>query len=248
MSGVAAAPAPPTRVVEIDTPHGLGRLHVSSARAARLVLALGHGAGGGIDSSDLLALATHLPTWGISVLRFEQPWRVAGRKVAAPPAQLDRAWLTAMAAWSAGEHPASAAPLVVGGRSAGARVACRTAGELGAVGVVALAFPLHPPGRPGVSRRDELQQALARVPVLVVQGERDPFGGPAEVIAAGGRTDRPASGSRRSARPGLTVHAVAGADHSLRVGKAAAAQQGLLPSEVPERVCDVVRRWCLALL
>jgi uncharacterized protein len=226
----------PPDVVAVDTPHGPARLHVSAALAPRLVLALGHGAGGGVESPDLVALATHLPPWGITVVRVEQPWRVAGRRVASPPAWLDRAWLAALTRWSSAAGAGPTAPpspaLVVGGRSAGARVACRTAHELGAVAVVALAFPLHPPGRPQASRADELRAALRSVPVLVVQGERDPFGGPTQLPAA----------SR------LTVRAVPGADHSLRVGVAAARAQGLLPGELPEVIADDVRRWCLGLL
>jgi predicted alpha/beta-hydrolase family hydrolase len=136
-----------------------------------LTLVLGHGAGGGIAARDLVALADALPERGVTVVRVEQPWRVAGRKVAGPPPTLDRAWLAVL------ELLAVGGPLVVGGRSAGARVACRTAVQVGAVGCLALAFPLHPPGRPERSRFDEL--AGAGVPTLVVQGERDAFGGPA---------------------------------------------------------------------
>jgi predicted alpha/beta-hydrolase family hydrolase len=115
----------------------------------------------------------------VTVLRVTQPWRLAGKKVAAPPGTLDVAWTAALAAardagWIDG-------PLVVGGRSAGARVACRTAKAAGAVGALALAFPLHPPGRPEKSRAQELTGS--GVPTLVVQGERDPFGGPAEFPA-----------------------------------------------------------------
>jgi predicted alpha/beta-hydrolase family hydrolase len=222
----------PPGVVVVDTAQGPARLHVSRARAARVVLAVGHGAGGGVEAADLVGLATHLPPWGVTVLRVEQPWRVAGRRVAAPPARLDEAWTTVLDHWRRQEAAGGgrSAPLVVGGRSAGARVACRTAAALAAVGVVALAFPLHPPGRPGTSRAAELERALEVVPVLVVQGERDAFGGPAELPVAAG----------------LTVHAVAGADHSLRLGARAAAAAGLSPSELPEVLADVVRRWCLA--
>ena len=115
-----------------------------------MTLVLGHGAGGGIEARDLVALAKALPERGVTVVRVEQPWRVAGRKVAGPPATLDRAWLAVL------EALAVAGPLVVGGRSAGARVACRTAAQVGAAGCLALAFPLHPPGRPEKSRLDEL--------------------------------------------------------------------------------------------
>lgn len=165
-------------MLEIATP--VGPAHVTRAavtgRRKRGVLVLGHGAGGGVQARDLVALAEALPDVGVSVLRVTQPWRVAGKKVATPPATLDVAWtavLTALAAqgWLS-------RPLVVGGRSAGARVACRTASATGADACLALSFPLHPPGKPERSRVAELTGT--GVPTLVVQGERDPFGGPAE--------------------------------------------------------------------
>ncbi|MGW1190631.1 alpha/beta hydrolase family protein [Streptomyces sp. NPDC002559] len=140
---------------------------------ARFVLALGHGAGGGIEARDLRALAAALPAHGVTVALVEQPWRVAGKKLAPAPKTLDTGWR--------GVWPALAAagpPVVAGGRSAGARVACRTAAELGARAVLALAFPLHPPGKPEKSREDELLGT--GVPTLVVQGGNDPFGRPAE--------------------------------------------------------------------
>lgn len=123
-----------------------------------------------MGARDLAALAAALPAQGISVFRVEQPWRVAGRKVAPAPRVLDEAWLAVVNTL----RPQT--PLVVGGRSAGARVACRTAKQLGASGCLALAFPLHPPNNPSRSRVDELEQA--GVPTLVVQGDRDRFGGP----------------------------------------------------------------------
>ena len=162
----------------IETPLGPGRLHVAAPAAARALLLLGHGAGGGVDSFDLEALARVLPDRDIAVARFEQPWRVAGRRVAGPPASLDRAWAAALA-WAAATH--AGLPLIVGGRSAGARVACRSAAAP-ARGVVCLSFPLHPPGKPAASRIGEL--AGAGIPALVIQGERDPFGSPDEVRAA----------------------------------------------------------------
>ena len=143
-----------------------------------------------------MALAAALPERGVTVLRLEQPWRVAGRKVAGPPATLDRAWVAALATLDMG------GPLVVGGRSAGARVACRTAVAVGAIGCLALAFPLHPPGRPEKSRLDEL--VGAGVPTLVLQGERDAFGAPDAFPRKRGSYD---------------VIAVPGADHSFRVTK-----------------------------
>ncbi|GGS26932.1 hypothetical protein GCM10010238_14350 [Streptomyces griseoviridis] len=156
-----------------ETEAGTARVTWHSARDARLVLALGHGAGGGIEARDLRALAAALPAHGVSVALVEQPWRVAGKKLAPAPKTLDAGWR--------GVWPALAAPgppVIAGGRSAGARVACRTAAELGARAVLALAFPLHPPGRPEKSRADELLGA--GVPTLVVQGGNDPFGRPAE--------------------------------------------------------------------
>ena len=145
---------------------------VRPADRPRATLVLGHGAGGGTGTPDLLALGRALPGQGVSVVLVDQPWLVAGRKVAAPPPQLDLAWLAVVPALAVD------GPLLVGGRSAGARVACRTARDLGAVGCVALAFPLHPPGRPERSRLPEL--VGAGVPTLVVQGGNDPFGGPAQ--------------------------------------------------------------------
>lgn len=160
---------------DVDTPHGPGRLVTNRARGAVATLLLSHGAGNGIEARDLDALARHLPRHGITVVRFEQPWRVAGRKIATPPATLD-AGLTAAA-----DVLRTRTPLVVGGRSAGARSAARTAKGLGAVGCLALAFPLHPPGRPERSRLPEL--AGARLPTLVVQGEADTMGRPEEFPA-----------------------------------------------------------------
>jgi predicted alpha/beta-hydrolase family hydrolase len=159
----------------VTTPVGDARLVIAAARSARGTLALGHGAGGGVGARDLVALAAALPGEGITVVRVEQPWRVAGKKAAPAPATLDRAWLAALA-----DLPRNV-PLAVGGRSAGARVACRTARDVGAAGVVALAFPLHPPGRPERSRLAELTGA--GVPTLVLQGERDSFGRPDEFPA-----------------------------------------------------------------
>ncbi|MFJ6072415.1 alpha/beta family hydrolase [Streptomyces sp. NPDC093065] len=160
-----------TEVVETEA--GPARLTWHRAKTPRLVLAVSHGAGGGIEARDLRALAAALPDHGVSVALVEQPWRVAGRKLAPAPKTLDTGWR--------GVWPALAAPglpVVSGGRSAGARVACRTAGELGAHAVLALGFPLHPPGKPEKSRADELLGA--GVPTLVVQGGNDPFGRPAE--------------------------------------------------------------------
>ncbi|MEU7553610.1 alpha/beta family hydrolase [Streptomyces sp. NPDC044571] len=170
-----------TRTESVDTPAGQARITWHTAPGASLVLAVGHGAGGGIEARDLQALAAALPALGTTVALVEQPWRVAGKKVAAAPKVLDEGWR--------GLWPALAAPglpVVAGGRSAGARVACRTAAKLGAAGALALAFPLHPPGRPEKSRAGELLGA--GVPTLVVQGGRDPFGRPEEFPPAAGQT------------------------------------------------------------
>lgn len=183
--------------LEVATPVGPALVERSAVagRGRRGVLVLGHGAGGGVEARDLVALSDALPALGVSVLRVTQPWRVAGKKVATPPKTLDVAWIAVLAAardagWLDG-------PLVVGGRSAGARVACRTAVEVGAAGCLALAFPLHPPGRPEKSRAEELMGS--GVPTLVVQGERDPFGGPSEFPA------------------GVRLLAVPAADHGFKV-------------------------------
>lgn len=166
-------PAPVARAV--PTPAGDARITWHAAARPRAVLALGHGAGGGIDARDLVALAAALPPLGVSVTLVEQPWRVAGKKLGPAPRTLDAAW---SALWP--QLAAPGLPVVAGGRSAGARVACRTAEALGAAGVLALAFPLHPPGRPEKSRAAELTAAAAAVPLLAVQGGADTFGGPAQ--------------------------------------------------------------------
>lgn len=163
----------------VGTAAGDARITWHPARKPRTVLAVSHGAGGGIEARDLQALAAALPPRGITVALVEQPWRVAGKKLAPAPKALDAGWREV---WPALEK--RGVPVVAGGRSAGARVACRTAEELGAHAVLALAFPLHPPGKPDKSRADELlAPAGARVPTLVVQGGRDPFGRPEEFPA-----------------------------------------------------------------
>jgi predicted alpha/beta-hydrolase family hydrolase len=166
-------------VIEIvETDAGTARITWHKAKKARLVLALGHGAGGGIEARDLQALAGTLPAHGVTVALVEQPWRVAGKKLAPAPQTLDTGWR--------GIWPALAGmelPVVSGGRSAGARVACRTAAELGALAVLALGFPLHPPGKPEKSRAEELLGT--GVPTLVVQGGNDPFGRPEEFPKGG---------------------------------------------------------------
>ncbi|MEV5337737.1 alpha/beta family hydrolase [Streptomyces sp. NPDC052676] len=163
-----------TQLVETDA--GTARITWHRARRARLVLAVSHGAGGGVEARDLQAVAAALPGHGVSVALVEQPWRVAGKKMAPAPKTLDTGW---RGLWPALARPGL--PVIAGGRSAGARVACRTAAELGAAGVLALAFPLHPPGKPEKSRAEELLGAAgAGVPTLVVQGGNDPWGKPGE--------------------------------------------------------------------
>jgi len=161
-----------SEVAVVATPYGEGRIVRDRSKHPLATLLLGHGAGGGVESADLAALARALPRQGISVVRVEQPWRVAGRRVAPRPEVLDACFV------AAANTMRVRTPLVVGGRSAGARSAARTARELGASGLVALAFPLHPPGRPERSRLEEL--SAVTLPTLVVQGERDVFGRPEE--------------------------------------------------------------------
>ncbi|MEV0000744.1 alpha/beta family hydrolase [Micromonospora sp. NPDC050980] len=159
---------------EIDTPRGPARVRLDPPTAAGgTVLVLGHGAGGDVDAPDLVAVRDAVRGAGAGVALVTQPYRVAGRRAPAPAGHLDEAW-TAVLAELRRRLP-DVTRWVVGGRSSGARVACRTAGAVGAVGVVALAFPLHPPGRPERSRADELGTGL---PTLVVNGDRDPFGVP----------------------------------------------------------------------
>jgi uncharacterized protein len=157
--------------VDIETPHGTARAHLQQAENAVATMVLGHGAGGGVSAPDLMVAARAALERQVSVALVEQPYVVAGRKSQAPAAQLDAAWIAAVE-----RLRDEGLPLIAGGRSAGARVACRTADETGAAAVLCLAFPVHPPGRPEKSRLAELD--AVRVPVLVVQGERDPFGMP----------------------------------------------------------------------
>jgi uncharacterized protein len=182
-----------TVAIDVPTPHGPARVELHRAEAASAALVLGHGAGGGIGARDLQAATRAALAAGVTVALVEQPYRVAGRRAPAPAAQLDAAWTAVI------EHLRASKlrglPLLVGGRSSGARVACRTAAATGAIGVLCLAFPLRPPGRPDAPSRLPELDALT-VPTLVVQGARDPFGVPPE-------------------RPHRVVVEVAG-DHSLR--------------------------------
>jgi uncharacterized protein len=158
-------------MLELDTPHGPARAHLHPVDSPTGLLVLGHGAGGGVGSPDLVGATDAAREAGLSVALVEQPYRVAGRRSPAPAGQLDAAWVSVIS-----QLPVEGLPLLVGGRSAGARVACRTAAEVGAAAVLCLAFPLHPPGKPEKSRLEELD--AVDVPTLVVQGERDPFGLP----------------------------------------------------------------------
>jgi uncharacterized protein len=162
-------------MLELETPHGTANVHLHPAENPRAALVLGHGAGGGIAAPDLVAATAAALAANVSVALVEQPYRVAGRRSPAPAAQLDTAWVSVVEQLRAGAL--SGLPLLTGGRSAGARVACRTAAVTGAAGVVCLAFPLRPPGRASAaSRLPELDAVTVRT--LVVQGEGDPFGIP----------------------------------------------------------------------
>lgn len=183
--------------VQIATPAGPATAEIDRPRATpNALLVLTHGAGGGVGSADLTAARNAAVTAGLAVVRVTQPYVVAGRRTPPAPAKQDQIWLAALAAVRR-RRGLGELPLIVGGRSNGARLACRTATASGAVGVVALAFPVHPPGRPEASRLAELDGA--GVPVLVVQGDRDPFG-------------MPPTG------PDREVVVIDGADHSLKRG------------------------------
>lgn len=180
---------------EIATPSGAAVAEIDRPRTPpTALLVLTHGAGGGVETADISAIRAAALKAGIAVVRLTQPYRVAGRSAPSTPAKQDEAWLAAIASLRRRKMLATL-PLVVGGRSNGARVACRTAVASGAIGVVALAFPVHPPGRPELSRLSELDEA--GVPVLVIQGDRDPFGLPPP-------------------RYGRQLHVINGADHALR--------------------------------
>ena len=162
--------------VDIETPHGPARAHVTTVDKPVGALVLGHGAGGGVEARDIVTAAEVAVSAGFAVALVEQPYRVAGRRSPAPAGQLDAAWTAVVDHLRAGEL--EGLPLITGGRSAGARVACRTAAETGAAGLMCLAFPVHPPGKPEKSRLEELD--AVEVPVLIVQGDSDPFGMPPE--------------------------------------------------------------------
>jgi hypothetical protein len=175
----STAPSAAARTIDIETGQGLARVHVIPAADARAALVLHHGAGGGVGAPDLQAAAAAASERHVTVGLFEQPYRVAGKKAPVPAPRLDAAWREVLEQIRVPEL--GGLPLVLGGRSMGGRVACRTAGALGAVGVLCLAFPLVPPRRataksPPASRLPELE--AVSVPVLIVQGRGDPFGMP----------------------------------------------------------------------
>ena len=199
-------------IVPLDTPQGQARFFVDLADRPVSILVLGHGAGGGVGAADLELLARRLPPLGITVARFEQPWRTAGRKVGAPPPRLDEAWITALG-WLQ-EQQWAEQPLVAGGRSAGARVACRTASDTNAAGILCLAFPLHLPGQPEKSRLAELLTPTQ--PRQVVQGSNDSFGTAEELRAAIGKV------------AGITLVELPGVGHSYRIAKSSAVEPATL--------------------
>ena len=183
------------RSLTVDTPRGPAEVQITDPVGAAIsLLVLGHGAGGGVTAPDIVRVHDAAVAAGVRVARVTQPYRVAGRRAPAPAHHLDEAW-SAVVRHLVGKQRTKL-PLLVGGRSSGARVACRTAAELGAAGVVCLAFPLHPPGRPDRSRATELTTA---VPTLVVNGDRDPFGVPEPSVVV-----------QVAVRPGAT--------HDLRTG------------------------------
>ena len=200
-------------LIAIDTPHGQANAHLHRAGQPNAALVLGHGAAAGVTSPDLVAVTDVARSEGVTVALVEQPYRVAGRRSPAPAHQLDAAWTAVVERLVSDEL--RGLPLLVGGRSLGARVACRTAETTRALGVLCLAFPLQPrrrSGNPAPSRLPELDAVT--VPTLVVQGTGDPFGMP------------PAAARR-------TVVEVPG-NHSLRTDlpAVAAAVQAWLPSVV----------------
>lgn len=199
-----------------STPIGDARLVSFPAPRPDATLVLTHGAGGGITAPDLSWIADSVPAQGLSVVLVEMPWRVQGKKLAPRPSVIDECYLAVL-----GQVPVRT-PIIVGGRSAGARSACRIAAEVGAVAAVALSFPLHPPGKPEKSRIEELLNA--GVPTLVVQGERDPFGRPEEFPDS------------------VELGVVPAADHSMKVLKSAPLSQDDALAIVAESVLEWVTR------
>ncbi|MFE9785964.1 alpha/beta family hydrolase [Nocardia salmonicida] len=166
--------------MRIDTSVGPAEIELDEVRDPAFLLVITHGAGGGVDAEDILAVRDSAVEAGGAVARVVQPYRVAGGRAPGNADKQDRAWLEIVAALRA-RFPG--APVVQGGRSNGARVACRTAVAVGARGVIALSFPLHPPGKPEKSRRDELL-AAGDIEVVVINGGSDPFGVPDAADAA----------------------------------------------------------------
>ena len=225
----------------VATPVGDARITTYPASGrTRAIVVLSHGAGGGIEAPDLQALAAALPAAGVEVALVEQPWRVAGKRIAPAPKTLDLAWLDVLAQvteraadrprGSGGRQESGAikpdstpVPIIVGGRSAGARVACRTGLRTGAAGVLALAFPLHPPGKPEKSRIEELLST--GLPTLVVQGAVDPFGAPGEFPAL---------------QPGHQLIALPAGGHEFAVRKT---QEPVLGT-----ITDAVTTWILSVI
>lgn len=182
----------------LPTPRGPARVAVDRPSCQTNGTALVfHGAGGDMNATVLLAVRDALLGTGWAVARLDQPYRVAGRRAPTPAPQLDE--VASLVADEVREGP-----LLLVGKSSGARVACRIARAAGGEGVVALGFPLHPPGRPERSRTEELRGA--GVPVLVLQGGRDTFGSPDDVRAVNA--------------PGVQVVEIAGGDHSFRARRA----------------------------
>lgn len=200
----------------VPTPKGEARLVIRRAKRPIATLVLTHGAGGGIDAPDLVRLARTLPQQDVSVVLVEMPWRVAGKKLAPAPAVIDECFVAIL------DSMRTRSPLVLGGRSAGARSACRVARRVGARGVLALSFPLHPPGRPEKSRLAELEGT--RLPTLVIQGERDAFGTPEELP------------------DDIDLAVVPAADHSMKVPKSAPVTQAEALAIVLEATLEWVVR------
>ncbi len=218
------------QVVEVGTSTGTARLFVAAAVDPVATLVLGTGASGSVEATDLSLLPRQLPPRGVTVVRVEQPWHVAGGKVVPRPAILDAGWREVLAALRATELVAGR-PLLVGGRSNGARVACRTSASTtdpGIAGVVCFAFPLHPPGRPDQTRLPEL--LIPDVPRLVFQGERDAFGTADQLVA------------ELAGAPGVRVQPVPAADHSMRTAKAS----GITATQVAELLIHSTVAFCRA--
>jgi hypothetical protein len=200
----------------VPTPRGEARVVTRRAKRPMATLVLTHGAGGGIGAHDLVRLARTLPQQDVSVVLVEMPWRVQGTRFAPAPPVIDSCYTAVL------DNLRMRSPLVLGGRSAGARSACRIGRQVGARGILALSFPLHPPGRPEKSRLAELQGA--RVRTLVVQGERDQFGTPEEFP------------------DNVDLAVVPAADHSMKVARSAEVTQADALAVVLEATLEWVVR------